>query len=121
LKNNYGDVRLTFPPEFLGDPKVLVSTSTGRNKFGSIICDCVKIGIMQSLNTGTIVDVGSSVFRMSVPKYVAPFTWGATEACYELDRFISDCRLIFARRKQEVTPAFAKLAAYVWRTSMSTR
>lgn len=100
LKNNYGAIRLR-----VGDQEI----ETGRIKFGSILGDCVKTAIGTMLNTGTIVDAGSSVFGGRPPAYLPPLSWGLEGRRYLTDRFLKDCEVIFARRKQSVPPSLAAL------------
>jgi len=116
LKNNYGEVRLTLPSQFLSATSCtgVESVSTETIKFGSIISDCAKVAIGMKLNTGTVIDAGCNVFGNSVPKYVYPFSWGDDGDVYELNRFHEDCQKIFIRRKQHVTSAFHKITKYVW-------
>lgn len=118
LKNNYGEVRLSVPTDFLagrgGEP---VPVPLGRIKFGSVVGDCVKIAIGTCLNTGTVIDVGCNVFAGDPPKYLPPFAWGPSGARYRLDRFLKDCGTIFARRQQTVDAAFRDMAGYLWRAT----
>ncbi len=95
LKNNYGEIRLTFENRIY---------SSGRIKLGSIIGDYVKTGIGTMLGTGTIIDFGSQLFTgRKEHKYYPPFFWGGENATrYQLERFLSDASKIMARRKQEM-------------------
>ncbi len=115
LKNNYGQVRLNLPKHFLasadGDTEPV---STETIKFGAIISDCAKIAIGMRLNTGTVIDVGCNVFDMTVPKYLAPFSWGGQGDVYDLERFHGDCQVIFARRRQAPSEAFRNITRYIW-------
>jgi len=103
LKNNYGEIRLNVPEDFTpsGAPR-LTERRTGRIKFGAIAGDCVKTAIGTMLNTGTVLDAGANLFGGSPGKYAAPLQWGLAldGKRYERDRFLSDCKKIFARRGQ---------------------
>lgn len=101
LKNNYGKIRLRLPG---GD------VETGRIKFGSVIGDCVKTAIGTMINTGTVLDAGCNVFGGAPPAYLPPLSWGLSGRPYLVDRFMSDCATIFARRKQEVPEGMRALA-----------
>jgi glucose-1-phosphate thymidylyltransferase len=115
LKNNYGEVRLTVPPESFPKPgEELVAVSTESIKFGAIIADCVKIAIGLRIGSGTVLDVGSNVFGASPPKYLPPFSWGTAGGRYELPRFLEDCEKIFARRGQTPSNGFRDTARYYW-------
>lgn len=100
LKNNYGKIRLHLPGAVV---------ETGRIKFGSILGDCVKTAIGTMLNTGSVVDAGSSVFGGRPPAYLGPLSWGLTGQTYDLDRFLKDCETIFARRQQTVPAAMRRM------------
>lgn len=106
LKNNYGGISLALPDG---------THPTGRIKFGSIISDCTKLAIGSMINTGSVLDTGGNIhgFR-NIPKYTLPFAWGADGERYDLDRFLTDCEKIFARRAQTVTPAFREMATFLW-------
>lgn len=113
LKNNYGEVRLQIPISRI--PQVheaLVTVSTNKIKFGSLIGDCVKTSIGTMLNTGTVLDVGCNVFGGSPPPYLQPFSWGLRGHKYELERFFKDCEKIFARRSQKMDPFFVELTRF---------
>ncbi len=119
LKNNYGEVRLEVPDSFLpnhsagGDVGTARKTvATGRIKLGSLISDCAKTAIGTMLNTGTVLDFGCTVFGGNPPKYVPPLAWGLSGEGYDPERFVADCKKIFARRK--ATPP-AELRAMVLR------
>ena len=113
LKNNYGSVNLTVPQTFFGLPGEIANASTGRLKFGSVISDCVKIGICMRMTTGSVIDAGSCLFDAGIPKYTPMFSWGDVRARYKLDRFIQDCTTIFARRRETVTPEFINMATFL--------
>lgn len=91
LKNNYGIVKVQVGSQLI---------NTGTIKFGSIIGDFVKLGIGTMLNTGTIIDVGSSLVSSHLKGYIPPFTWLDSAQRYKLDRFLEDTKKIMARRNQ---------------------
>jgi len=100
LKNNYGEVRLTFGTE---------KYAAGTIKFGSIIGDYAKTAIGTMLGTGSIVDLGANLFGLSHRSgYFRPFLWGETKI-YDRNKFIEDAGRMMQRRKQAVTPALEKL------------
>lgn len=90
LKNNYGNVKLEI------DGKKI---DTGTIKFGSIICDFVKIGIGVMLSTGSVIREGASVvFRgKEIQKYIPPFYWDEGER-YDINKFIKDISRMMERR-----------------------
>ena len=100
LKNNYGEVRLTFGTE---------KYAAGTIKFGSIIGDYAKTAIGTMLGTGSIVDLGANLFGLSHRSgYFRPFLWGETKI-YDRNKFIEDAARMMQRRKQIVTPALEKI------------
>ena len=99
LKNNYGEVRLTFGAE---------KYAAGTIKFGSIIGDYAKTAIGTMLGTGSIVDLGANLFGLSHRSgYFRPFLWGETKI-YDRNKFMEDAARMMQRRKQAVTPALKK-------------
>lgn len=99
LKNNYGEVRLTFK-----DKKF----PAGTIKFGSIIGDYAKTAIGTMLGTGSIVDLGANLFGLSHRSgYFRPFLWGETKI-YDRTKFIEDAARMMKRRGQEVTAELEK-------------
>ena len=94
LKNNYGKIRLQYKDQ---------SFDTNRIKFGSIIGDFVKTGIGTLLNTGTVLNLGATLFTgCPVQKYYPSFFWGGeTPGKYELARFLKDQEIIMARRNSK--------------------
>ncbi len=100
LKNNYGEVRLTFR-----DNKY----PAGTIKFGSIIGDYAKTAIGTMLGTGSIIDVGANLFGLSHRSgYFRPFLWGETKI-YDRSKFIEDAARMMQRRSQTVTAELEKL------------
>lgn len=99
LKNNYGEVRLTFR-----DGKF----PAGTIKFGSIIGDYAKTAIGTMLGTGSIIDVGANLFGLAHRSgYFRPFLWGETKI-YDRTKFIEDAARMMQRRGQQVTPELEK-------------
>jgi glucose-1-phosphate thymidylyltransferase len=113
LKNNYGIVKLSVPEAPFGI-SATQELATGRQKFGSIIADCVKIGIMLPLSTGSVIDFGANLFRTAPARFTPSFAWGDASATYDIERFLADCATIFARRKQVVSPAFVASVRDLW-------
>lgn len=114
LKNNYGEVRMEIPVDVLPAHNSRTQTVyTGKMKFGSLIGDCSKTAIGTMLNTGTAIDAACNIFEKTSKKYIPPFSWG-TNTLYKADRFISDCRKIFARRHQGVRPEFEELVERIY-------
>lgn len=99
LKNNYGEVRLSFKDQ---------KFPAGTIKFGSIIGDYAKTAIGTMLGTGSIIDVGVNLFGLSHRSgYFRPFLWGETKI-YDRTKFIEDAARMMQRRGQAVTPELEK-------------
>ena len=110
LKNNYGEIRLSVPADiFPASREASLQVDTGRIKFGSIFGDCVKTAIGTMINTGSVIDAGSSIFGGNPGKYTKPLSWGLKET-YDPDRFHSDCKKIFSRRKKDVPEVYLEIA-----------
>jgi UDP-N-acetylglucosamine diphosphorylase/glucosamine-1-phosphate N-acetyltransferase len=94
LKNNYGEIRLTFEQR---------KFATGTIKFGSIIGDYVKTAIGTMLSTGTVVDIGANLFGDSQwAGYLSRFCWGKN-GTYDRTIFLRDAERMMRRRDRSVT------------------
>jgi len=110
LKNNYRPVRV-WTPEGERD--------TGTLKVGCFLGDHVKTAIGTLLNTGTVVGAGANLFGAGMPpKYVPPFAWGgASDARYELDRFLDTASVATARRGVVFSEGMRRVFETAWRES----
>jgi|JI10StandDraft_1071094.scaffolds.fasta_scaffold232098_2 UDP-N-acetylglucosamine diphosphorylase/glucosamine-1-phosphate N-acetyltransferase len=100
LKNNYGEVRLTYDNQ---------RYETGTIKLGSVIGDYAKTAIGTMLGTGCIVDFAANLFGQTHwSGHVPAFTWGADER-YDLNLFARDADRMMQRRGRTVTPALRRL------------
>jgi len=101
LKNNYGKIRIRLPIDINPHFSKFELLNTGKIKFGAIIGDCVKTAIGTMINTGTVIDCGSNIFKPINEKYIYPLSWGDSKDRYELEKFISDSKRIFIRRDKK--------------------
>ncbi|MDH5719637.1 MAG: glucose-1-phosphate thymidylyltransferase [Spirochaetia bacterium] len=93
LKNNYGEVRFSYKDEVFSAQTI---------KFGSIIGDFVKTAIGTTLNTGTIIDIGSLLYEgRAIMKYYPPFFWGGSPQKYLWEKFLADTAVIMKRREKK--------------------
>lgn len=107
LKNTYGPVRLR-----VGSERI----DTGMQFLGSLIGDHAKTAIGVQLDTGTVVGVGANVFgSVRPPKYVAPFSWGATGDSVDLDGFLKVAERVMPRRKVEFTEGVRTMLVDIYR------
>jgi len=105
LKNNYGEVRLTYNNQ---------RYEAGTIKLGSVIGDYAKTAIGTMLGTGCVVDFAANLFgRTHWSGHVPAFTWGANER-YDLALFARDADRMMQRRGKTVTPALRSLFGDVW-------
>ena len=115
LKNTYSAVRIRMPTE---------EVDTGMVKVGCFLGDHVKTGIGTSINTGTVVGVGSNLFggRMP-PAYVPPFSWAESEALaeYQFDRFLATTQAVMRRRDVELSRGMRRVLSRVFEQSRSER
>jgi UDP-N-acetylglucosamine diphosphorylase / glucose-1-phosphate thymidylyltransferase / UDP-N-acetylgalactosamine diphosphorylase / glucosamine-1-phosphate N-acetyltransferase / galactosamine-1-phosphate N-acetyltransferase len=92
LKSNYSPISI-----IRNNKKV----KTDQLFLGAIIGDFVKVSIGTTLNTGSTIHVGSTLFDSGFhDKYIPPFSWG-TPKKYEkhnLDKLIQTCKTMMARR-----------------------
>jgi len=112
LKNTYGTVR--FEP---GGVRI----ETDRQFLGSLVGDHAKTAIGTMLGTGTVIGAGANVFGGAPPKYVPPFSWGATgsERLTE-EGFLRIAERVLPRRQVEFTPARAAALAALFRRHSGT-
>lgn len=97
LKSTYGPVRLQ-----IRDARL----ETGRQFFGTLFGDHVKVAIGTMLDTGTVVGTGASVFGpQRPPKFIPPFAWGLDGERAALDGFLTIASRSMPRRQVEVTDA----------------
>jgi len=104
LKNNYGEVRLTYRDEIY---------PTGVIKFGAVIGDYAKTAIGTLFGTGTVVDFGANIFgEPNRSGYVKAFMWGKNQT-YDRAKFISDAARMMQRRNREVSESLERLISLV--------
>ena len=105
LKNNYGNVKVYNRGRLM---------DTKSNKVGSFIGDHTKMGIGLLLNTGTVIGICCNVFTSvaNMPlKLVKSFSWGSGDslADYDLEKVISNEKIVMGRRKIEQTPEYEEM------------
>ena len=99
LKNTYGEVRLDLPGGRL---------ATGRMNLGAMIGDHAKTAIGTLLTTGTVVGAGANVVGAPVPRWVAPFAWGAVAGdLLDVEGFLRIAGRVMPRRGVELGPEIA--------------
>ncbi len=96
LKNTYGEVRLELPGG---------AFPTGRMNLGTLFGDHVKTAIGTLLSTGTVIGAGANVLGPFPPRWIAPFTWGASGTLLDRDGFLKVARRVMPRRDVEVDAA----------------
>ncbi len=94
LKNNYGSVSIYFYPQ-----KKKIDSKC--NFLGVIIGDHSKTGINATINTGSVIGIGCSLFGTNLIKnYIPSFNIGTGDKTYEyiIDEFIETAELVKKRR-----------------------
>ena len=110
LKNTYGPVRLDVAGERI---------ETGRTFLGSFVGDHAKTAIGTMLSTGTVVGAGANVLGGApVPRYVAPFTWGAAGERMTEAGFLRIAGRVMPRRGVELTAERSASLAAMWRRAI---
>jgi len=103
LKNNY-------KPVSIHNYRTGQAQETGKLFCGLIMGDHSKAGINTMFNTGTVVGVGCNIYGAGFPaKHIPPFTWGGPQdgyGHYKVHKLLETERLVMARRKLELTPAY---------------
>jgi len=97
LKNTYGPVQLWTT----GGER-----DTGQQFLGTFFGDHAKTGINTSLNTGTVMGAGASIYGGALPPHaIPPFAWGdhAPYGAYRLDKFFEVAERAMARRHVELS------------------
>jgi UDP-N-acetylglucosamine diphosphorylase/glucosamine-1-phosphate N-acetyltransferase len=110
LKNTYGPVRLDVAGERI---------ETGRTFLGSLVGDHAKTAIGTMLSTGTVVGAGANVLGGApVPRYIAPFTWGAGGERMTEAGFLRIAGRVMPRRGIELTAERSASLAATWRRAV---
>jgi UDP-N-acetylglucosamine diphosphorylase/glucosamine-1-phosphate N-acetyltransferase len=107
LKNTYGEVSIS-----VGTRKV----STGRQFFGSLIGDHVKLAIGTRLMTGTYVGFCSMIAVSGLPPHFVPSLSFVTDngvEPYRLDKAVKVMKAAYARRDLSWTPADDRILEHV--------
>jgi len=79
---------------------------TGRQFFGSLIGDHVKLAIGTRLMTGSYIGCATQIARSSItPQFVPSFTWMSDKGTtpYRMDKVEQVARAVYARRNRPWT------------------
>ena len=108
LKSNYSGISL-----LLEDQRI----ESGQTFIGSIIGDHVKTGIHTTLNTGTIIGLGSVVYDSGYhDKFIPLFSWGTpgNYTAHQLDKFFTTAEQMMKRRNKKLTDGEKELYEFVY-------
>jgi UDP-N-acetylglucosamine diphosphorylase/glucosamine-1-phosphate N-acetyltransferase len=114
LKNTYGKIQIDCGAGRL---------ATGSSKIGALIGDHVKTAIGTLLYTGTVVDVGATLFAGAPASgYVPAFVW-ATErpVAVTMRRFLEVATTVLGRRGLELSPDAQHVLERIFRDSDAAR
>ena len=94
LKNNYSNVRFTFPSETI---------NTKRNFLGVMIGDYTRVGISTMINTGSYFGLGSNIFGGGFQdKFIDSFSWGKNSKV-DFKKFIATLEIMKRRRSKKLS------------------
>ncbi|MCB5224209.1 MAG: putative sugar nucleotidyl transferase [Candidatus Cloacimonadaceae bacterium] len=105
LKNTYRSVGFH---SYLAGGRV----DSGKMFLGAMIGDHVKLGINVSLNTGSVIGIGSNLWGSElISGFVPDFSWGTASKLdkYRFDRFCDTAARVKARRNLEFSPEETEL------------
>jgi UDP-N-acetylglucosamine diphosphorylase/glucosamine-1-phosphate N-acetyltransferase len=108
LKNNYTEVSMTVNGKVLNTKQLLL---------GSIIGDYVKTSIHTSLNTGSLIGIGSTIFDVGLhAKVIPPFQWGSPQhyTRHQFDKFINTTKVMMSRRSATLTKTHEQLLQWLY-------
>lgn len=109
LKNSYSNVHLNMFGHVV---------PTGELFLGALIGDHVKTGIGTTLNTGTVIGFGSTLFDTGFhDKWVPAFSWGAPKQYepVEIEKFLRTARMVVSRRKLEMSQYFSDVIEWLYK------
>ncbi|RAP29822.1 hypothetical protein DID76_03795 [Candidatus Marinamargulisbacteria bacterium SCGC AG-414-C22] len=107
LKNNYSTIKLVNQNQVI---------DTGELFIGAFIGDHVKTSINTTINTGSVIHMGSNIIHSPINyKEIPPFSWGpsATNEKYDLNKFIITAKNIMKRRHIELSKNNEELFQYL--------
>lgn len=108
LKNNYKPVKVELDK---------TTIETEQTFLGSIIGDYVKTSIGTTLNTGTVIAVGSTLYDTGFHnKYIKPFTWGSPNnyTLHRKEAFINTLETMMQRRNKQLDTNTKELIDYLY-------
>ena len=115
LKNNYGDIRITFPEREI---------NSGRMFLGLLCGDHSKAAINTSFSTGTVVGISSNIFGGEYPeRFVQSFSWGGKKdsTVFDITQAIGIAQRVMARRQKILLPEEESLLRKEFAEVMNTR
>jgi len=92
IKNNYSTINVV-----INNKKI----NTKLTALGSIIGDYVKTGINTSLNTGSLIGAGTTLYNIGVhSNFISSFQWGEPNkyVLHEFNKFIATTKAMMLRR-----------------------
>lgn len=111
LKNNYRPITVDS-----GKNKL----DSGRLFLGAIIGDHVKTSIQTMLNSGTLVNYGSTLFEPGFhDRFIAAFTWGKPTDYekHKLDKFLASAEMMMKRRDVKLSNTTVALIKYLYKNT----
>jgi UDP-N-acetylglucosamine diphosphorylase / glucose-1-phosphate thymidylyltransferase / UDP-N-acetylgalactosamine diphosphorylase / glucosamine-1-phosphate N-acetyltransferase / galactosamine-1-phosphate N-acetyltransferase len=113
LKSNYSSISIIQNGE---------KVDTKQLFLGSIIGDFVKTSIGTTLNTGSTIHIGSTLFNAGFhDKYIPPFSWGSPQnyECHAINKLLETSELMMKRRDIPFTDNAKKLLIHTFNNHAS--
>ena len=117
LKNNYAEVKLW-------DYESNHFRKTGLQFCGLIMGDHSKMGIGMTINTGTVVGVGTNLYGADFPRnFIPSFTWGSSAGFtrHKWTQFEETARLAMGRRERVFDGKEQRLLEYLYQNAVEVK
>ncbi len=113
LKNTYDEVKIW---NYTWDTFI----ATGQQFCGLFMGDHSKTAIQTTLNTGTVIGVGTNAFGSGfLRNFIPSFTWGGKQ--YDFNKFVDTAKRVYARRDREFDANEESIMKHVFNTTAKNR
>lgn len=112
LKNTYKEVTVY---SYVDGKKI----NTGSRFVGCFIGDHAKVGINCSINTGTVIGMGSNVYGSPlITDFIPDFSWGQANDLqeYRLEEFLTTTETVKSRRNLKLSETEKTLISKIYKT-----
>lgn len=108
LKNTYSKINVQTAKKTI---------PTDQQFLGSILGDFIKTSINTTLNAGTTIHFGSTLYDAGFhAKYIPPFSWGTPNkyTSHNLEKFLKTAEIMMTRRNKKCNDAFKETIHYIY-------